>query len=324
MSFHSTTSSVVSSRASDTHRRPLDVGAFPAFSALLDASQEYARLSGCRFRSRSFDGLHKNSTDRSKAVRSVGASLPCYTQETDADSKTIAMLAANNAIQEFTKRVRSGEDRLVQELDDACRLAMEEGVRNGMVTTCQRLALWPPSATLLSAQPPALGPHESLSKEGCAERLPVTAQRLYEEEMERHAGRSGAARRARTAAFLADFSDAAGAAQPPMPDCQANAFHEFTQTALRWEQQVEESELQTACSFVTDGSGSGKCPSSSGKRESLWFSIPAFAAASVLVHGVSLAAAQALEQSSCKRRKSRDVQLLPVAQWRRAAAEVGA
>lgn len=312
MCLHSAAVSAERCEASGPRSRPLDVGAFPAFAGLLEASQEYARLSGCRFRSRDFEGLRNAPTGNDTT------GLPFCMRAVDEDHRHAAKLAALDAIQEFSKRVRDGERELIEELDDACRLATEEGIRSAMVTTCQRLELWPPSSTLVSTQPP--------TTEFQAESLPARAQRLYEEEMARHGGEDQALQRARTAAFLADFGHAAGAPEPPMPEHQALAFQEFTETALKWEQQAGEPQTQAARqtrtkrSFVKNPFDSSLAAEAerwvSAGAESQWLSFPLIAAASVL--------AQAASQGACRRRKTREMNLLPVTQFRRAAMKVGA
>lgn len=215
----------------------LDPDEFPSFSGLLQASQENARLNGCRFRSTSFDFIQ----------------------------------------QEFATRIRNGEPQLVEELDRAYRLNLEEGVRKAMVATCLGLELWPPSPASITREPSQL-----------YEAFPAMAQAIYEEEMSRHGGEDDwfarfISSQLRTATFLADFGAAVCPLQPP-PGCPAATSQEFNETlekfnelALIWEQHCSE---QPLCLCNCSGARS---VSTKDVPESPWCVITRFSAASLKI-----------------------------------------
>lgn len=250
----------------DSSSRPFDRKVFPAFSRLLDASQEYARLSGCRFRSRSFDGLRKPDPDMrspeqpsSSSLGDMRAPVACHSlSEVDIDqacrwsaatladgspaqlaklaATKLAKLGAGRAAQEFATRVQNGDPELAKELEQASSQVLEEGVRNAMVATCRRLELWPPSPASIAACQP-----------GGKNKLPVVAQHLYQEAMEPH--EVDWQRRMRTAAFVSDFGDAVGATQSPMPEREAVMLQEFNELASRWELDKSKEEAPSVVSM---------------------------------------------------------------------------
>merc|ERR1712216_740782 len=125
----------------------LDQEVFRNFWPLLDSSRDYARLSGCRFRSRSFDGI---AGDESQAAVT---STRAHSDDTDdrlpsaadTDDRMIARAHAAPTVYRFADRLRAGEAALLEELDKAFRIVMAESVRSAMIATCQVLELWPPS-----------------------------------------------------------------------------------------------------------------------------------------------------------------------------------
>lgn len=198
---------------------PFDWESFRHFSPLLEASQEYAGRSGCRFRSSSFDGcldaesggggcpapaaaaLARPSSAGRGARRASGhgAGLDGASAEADAaaaeapsrgrSASTSAKSGAGAcsspkvrmapAVREYARRLRAGEPALMEELERAFRLVMSESVRNSMVTTCRALCIFPP---------PSL-PHEVLDDdytfEDVSAPLLVIAQRLYNDKLRR-------------------------------------------------------------------------------------------------------------------------------------------
>ncbi|CAK9023917.1 50S ribosomal protein L12 [Durusdinium trenchii] len=203
----------------------LDTTSFRHFAPLLEASQAYAQLSGCRFRLASFGPGHP---------------LPAPSEGQPSRDKSLRLAAkvqAEPQVQVFSERLLAGDPQLTEELDRAFRVVMVEGVRNAMMAAFQRLELWPPR--------PA---PEGIEEDDCCYEdvnspLPVIAQRLYNDDVRRLMAVpcDGAAspwqQRALTAAFIVDFAEEVGLPCLSMPPTQQEMIEEF---ALR----VEEYEAQ--------------------------------------------------------------------------------
>mmetsp|Transcript_97857 Transcript_97857/g.174282 ORF Transcript_97857/g.174282 Transcript_97857/m.174282 type:complete len:280 (+) Transcript_97857:45-884(+) len=179
---------------------------FRHFLPLLVACRDYARFSGCRFVLRPFEDLE-------------GQELP-------------AILHAAPAVSEFANRLRSGEKRLLKELRQAFRIAMLEGIRNAMISTCKELGVFPPLKI----------PSWDCSS-GDSVPFLVIAQRLYNDEAQRQGWlnsedqltqRSQAARHALTAMFLVDFATEVGVPLPTMRDEDTELLQEFSARAAEW------------------------------------------------------------------------------------------
>lgn len=206
----------------------LDQEAFRNFWPLLDESRDYARMSGCRFRSRSFDGLRR-CDDR--------AAVPGRGQSDDTDDQlAVARARAAPAVYRFTQRLQAGEAALLEELDKAFRIVMAESVRGAMIAQCQLLEIWPPSAA-----PPGVA-DDDCAFEDVSAQIPVIAQRLYNDENRRHCMTTRHSdvdpmrRRALMASFIVDFAVAAGAPLPELPDTFDMMLRDFKAQALEWEQ----------------------------------------------------------------------------------------
>jgi len=180
---------------------------FRHFVPLLEACQNYARLSGCRFLLRPFENLDGEARD-----------LP-------------AILEAAPVVCEFAERLRSGEKRLLKELRQAFRIAMLEGIRNAMISTCKELGVFPP---------------QKLPDWDCrVNSVPflVVAQRLYNDEAQRQGWldgedqstqRSQATRHALTAMFLVDFASEVEVPLPEMRQEDEGLLQEFSSRAAEW------------------------------------------------------------------------------------------
>jgi len=215
----------------------LDQNAFKNFWPLLDDSRDYARLSGCRFRSRSFDGIDSDDSPRQEPEASFTAGV----HSDDADKRLAAARAqAAPAVYRFAKRLRAGETALLEELDKAFRIVMAEGVRSAMIATCQLLELWPPSAA------PAGVANDDCTFQDVSAPVPVIAQRLYNDEKQRRrmAGSEGGAdpmsRMAMMASFIVEFASAAGVPLPESPKTYEMMLSEFKAQAMAWEQRQGE------------------------------------------------------------------------------------
>lgn len=206
-----------------------DEDGFPAFGPLLAACETYARQSGCRFSPGDFYGI----LDSVLLPADVGRAVPVATgvvgsSTVGGEQSLIAKLRAAPALAEFALRLRSDDDRLLAELDQAHRLIAAESVRSAMVATFQELELWPP--------PPQFARKEA---DECAfldlaAPLPVLAQRAY--DMRSVARRSQ--KRVSTALFLAEFALNAGARVPRPPNAEQQLLQEFQVRVAEWQERA--------------------------------------------------------------------------------------
>lgn len=192
---------------------PLDCAAFPAFAQLLRAAQDYAALSGCRFRGSDF--FHVDP-----------AAVPDALAE-GAPARSMAKLRAVAAVHALKRRLQIGEAAVLEDLDRAFQAVVAESVRNGMVASLRELELWPPLSP-----PQDVGPEDS-RWEDLAAPVPCIAQRLFNDETRRaREGRLAAdTRRATTASFIVDFSYEAGATLPSPSGPHQDMLREFEMRA---------------------------------------------------------------------------------------------
>lgn len=215
----------------------LDLEIFPNFWPLLDDSRDYARLRGCRFRSRSWDGLSGKSATRKQQDSEVTTAASAGQSSSAAESAELLRARAQAAptVYRFAERLRAGEPKLLEELDKATRIVIAEGVRSSMVATCQRLELWPPSSEPAGVQ------DSDCSFEDVTAPLPVIAQRLYNDDRRRHAftpGKDGLnpmRRQAMMAIFITEFALAAGISLPSAPETYDVMLSEFNAQAAEWD-----------------------------------------------------------------------------------------
>jgi len=142
----------------------LDETSFQHFAPLLAASQCYAKLSGCRFRSASFDGIPH---DCNEPV--VGGSARYH----DSGPRLAAKVQAAPAVNDFKVRLRAGDLGLIKEMEHAHSIVMRESGRNVMISTFKALDIFPP-AELASHVDNGDCNYEDMSAP-----LPLIAQRLY-------------------------------------------------------------------------------------------------------------------------------------------------
>jgi len=174
----------------------LDEAAFPCFAQLLSASQAYASQSGCRFRGSDFYDLPRDEGS----------------VEATACPRLAAKQQAAPTVAHFAARLRSCDQELVEEMDGAYEVVMNESIRNAMVAGFRELGLWPPVPT-----PPGIADCDCNFEEMSAP-IPVIAQRAYNDERQRRqdaalgggsaVGRS--LRHATTASYLVDFGYESG------------------------------------------------------------------------------------------------------------------
>lgn len=189
----------------------LDVEAFPAFRELLVDCQDYAALSGCRFQAYAFE---------SNGV----------TGKANAEEWKAGVQKAMPRVKEFRKRVQAQEAGLVASIDVAYRLISAEGVRSGIVATCQEMGLWPPGVSI---------PEDDCAFQDTTASLPLIAQRAYNDEMRREREESLQLlyRKATTASFLVDFASEAGLALPNLTESHREMLDEFMKRVEEWSSQ---------------------------------------------------------------------------------------
>ncbi|CAJ1387874.1 unnamed protein product [Effrenium voratum] len=174
----------------------LDTEAFPHFAALLAASGDYARCSGCRFRKASFSDLPEGNEPL--------------------EGRVAAKVKAAPLIKEFLEKVeRHTDDALSEELNKAFNILWAESMRSSMAARCQQLELWPPCPP-----PPGIDDLDTdYAKDTTC--LLAMAQRLYNQDRLRKESHT---RRLSTASFLADFAFEAGLPTPPFFGCRDPAM----------------------------------------------------------------------------------------------------
>jgi len=198
----------------------LDMHSFKHFKSFLTMSQDYARLSGCRFLA---DALEDTIVKTPSGASS-------------ASSSEDPMRAAKKQLQprgrEFAERLHANEPALVEELHRAFRLVMAESARNEMIATLQALSMWPPSEQGID--------EDDCSYEDSSVALPVIAQRLYNEDRRRHhaaeqeGGTCPLRRRAMTASYLVDFAHVVGMPLPALPETQKLMLQDFSLRVEEW------------------------------------------------------------------------------------------
>jgi len=208
----------------------LDTEVFPHFRPLLEACEDYAQMSGSRFRNQTFEGLQT-------LARSMNSETSCKSSsivEQEAARREAKRRAAPT-VQEFAKRLRLGEKGLVEELEKAFHMQTAEGVRNAMMSTCRALDLWPP------AKLPVRVPRDDCAYEDVSASLPIIAQRLHNDEAQRQEAEAQTGtkdpvrRRALMAAFLVDFASVHGVPVPDVPETFEAILEEFYAKVNMWE-----------------------------------------------------------------------------------------
>jgi len=237
-------SDMASVGASATHQQPrngepIGLGAafdeefFPQFAPLLVASRDYARHTGFRFRSNSFDGIDLSVMETGRLD-----ALPIISEARARDSglRLAGKIQAAPAVRVFATRLVEGDLALADELDRAFQIVISESNRNAMISTCKEVGVFPPSP------PPAVNDADC-SYEDCSASFTVIAQRLYNDEVRRLCDCNGQLKlRARTAAFIVDFAEQVGAALPQMPEDSQSVPREFAAHASEWAAQDRISE----------------------------------------------------------------------------------
>lgn len=277
-------SSSTERRTSNAKHGVLYVEAFQSFEPLLTASQDYARLSGCRFRGSDFRAAlapTSGAGTREPDPRGDGLEERCGASADD-DPFLAAKCRAALAVRRFAERLRGGEVALVEEIERAFRLVMVESVRNAMIGSFQRLELWPPAFLPLAVD------SDDCSYEDVSASLPEIAQRLYNDETRRQRhliGIGGLCRlrqRAMTAAFLIDFASEVPLPLPQMPATQDMMLKDFQARVAEWDARgMAPGRLSQDASF--DGSFRGRLRESAANAKEASHAAALFAARAAMV-----------------------------------------
>ncbi|CAE8636302.1 unnamed protein product, partial [Polarella glacialis] len=185
--------------------------AFPPFRELLDACQDYAELSGCRFQNRAFTEAPASVTAQSLALQA-------------------AVQKAAHTVEEFTRRLLAKEEALNECVERAHRFVMAESVRAGIVATCREVGLWPP------VPPPEGVLEDDYAFQDTTATLPVLAQRAYNDEARRNRDEllHPLIRRATTASFIVDFATESGLPPPTLSEQHHEMLEEFMSRVEEW------------------------------------------------------------------------------------------
>jgi len=186
-------------------QNPLDETYFPSFAPLVSASQEYAKLSGCRFMIKAFRGIECRPDN----------CIPIVSEDRAGDAGPLlsAKLHAASQVYKFADLLQNGDAELHDDLHRAFDLVIKESARNSMIASCKAADFFPP---------PCLD--NGVDSEDCSwdavssTSVAVIAQRLYNDESRRLQntvdGRNLELVRAKTASFIVDFAAEVGVVLP--------------------------------------------------------------------------------------------------------------
>lgn len=198
----------------------LDQASFEHFAPLLEASQEYASHSGCRFRRGSFDGIPTVAATLGSEPLRVGVA-----RGGDSGLYLAAKIKAAPFVADFAERLRAGEAGLVEEVERAFNIVIAESVRNAMIGMCQAMDMFPPSPAPMGVD------DKDCSYEDTSVPLPIISQRLYNDQVRRlfdaYGGPSRVEQRALTAVFITDFAEDVGVRLPEIPKTQRDMLSEL-------------------------------------------------------------------------------------------------
>jgi hypothetical protein len=220
---------------------PLDETCFPSFAQLTRDCQEYAKLSGCRFSIKAFEGIGCET----------GSSIPIVSEARSQDTGPLlaAKLQAAPNVRSFSERLRSGEADLFQDLSRAFAMIIKESARNSMIAACKAADFFPPSPAPLSVEDDDC----AWDEEGLAS-PPVIAQRLYNDEVHRlHNivnGQNLTLVRAKTASFIVEFADEVGVTIPGTSSHSAERAEQFQQDIDEWTKRKQISSMQSGAGQI--------------------------------------------------------------------------
>jgi hypothetical protein len=164
-----------------------DLHSFPAFRPLLEACQEYAKITGSRFLKGTLNDLQSNANNR---------------------EATAKLRESADLVNKFRLRLLERDPDLMPSLKFAYQRVMTESVRNGIVGTCKQLNLWPPKPC------PANVLDDDCAWQDMSALLPEIAQRVFNEDSKRGQNQelTPLQLQATTASFIVDFATDVGAA----------------------------------------------------------------------------------------------------------------
>jgi len=214
-----------STKQSVPEPQPLDESCYPSFAPLIQACQEYANFSGCRFSIKAFEGIDCESNARLPVVNDM--------RSLDEGPLLSAKLRAVSIVRSFTERLRNGDSELVEDLTRAFDLAIQESARNSMIASCKAADIFPPSPI-----PSGVADDDcSWDEVGLASAW-VIAQRLYNDEAQRLTdivdGRNLTLVRAKTASFIVEFAEEIGVGLPRMPPERMDMLEQFQREIAMW------------------------------------------------------------------------------------------
>jgi len=220
--FGASVTYVLWAMASEEKPRRLDASLFPNFAPLLEASQQYAACSGCRFIMNDFDGLVDD--DSSSPFRTVG-----HARGGDSGPLLDAKLQAMPVVEQFAASLRAEvlDVRLLEELEKAVAIVAAESTLNAMAATFKALDMWPPPPLSLSDR----GDYRDLSAP-----IPLIAQRAHDHRMRRFGsgGPQQSTREAQTASFLTDFAHEVSVRLPAVPAEEQAFLDKFVSVASEY------------------------------------------------------------------------------------------
>mmetsp|Transcript_29327 Transcript_29327/g.84283 ORF Transcript_29327/g.84283 Transcript_29327/m.84283 type:complete len:361 (+) Transcript_29327:115-1197(+) len=156
------------------------------------------------------------------------------------------------AVRRFARRLRRGDDaRLLEEMQTAFHVTMEEALRRSMVATCQRLDMWPPRPAPRGVR------NDDCEYQDLNAPVAVIAQRAFNDELRRTSDRVPATpfgsvlaassrpyRRAMTATFIIEFAHEVGLKLPLMDKDQQHRLERFESKVREMELEAEQQRLE--------------------------------------------------------------------------------
>lgn len=133
-------------------------------------------------------------------------------------------------VYEFKQRLLCRDEDLELTLQHAYTLVMNESVRNGIISTCRELNLWPP-------QPPPAGIlADDYTFQDLTASLEEIAQRAYNDEHQRntHEAFKHMAKKVTTASFLSDFAHEVAIDIPFALNVHADMLQNFMTRVEEW------------------------------------------------------------------------------------------
>lgn len=201
-----------------------DTDAFPHFAVLLKDCEDYAQLSGFRFRKSSFDGIPIGADSGQRCVGPERAR--------DSGPRLAAKMRSAAMVSSFSERLLTRDSDLMQEFHRAFQIVMAESMRNAMMGMFRALDMFPPE------RPPSAVLEDDCGYEDTSAPLEEIAQRLYNDEVRRICDSAGSSeRRAKTSTFIVDFASSINVPLPDPPETQQHMLKELAERVAAVEAQ---------------------------------------------------------------------------------------